>query len=536
MIDQVAARRAVANVASRGDTDVFPFPFENYMFYDRIDEVADLIVQMGRDVTAARTTHPIENYSTLANVSYGGFRWVTQIDPVWNAFFLGSVLKFAPEFEAARLPPSDQTVFSYRYDSTGPSDQLFGDSAWASFQAATREKAMTAQYVVAVDIADFYSRVYHHRIENAMLSAGMDEASARQVISLLSSLSAGTSYGLPVGGPAARILSELALNRTDRLINSASGIGTFARYADDYRFFANDLSTAHRSVGFAAEILLRNEGLSLQKSKTRIMSADEYLETLDPLNPPAGTTGDFMRLHIHFDPYSTTAEADYEEIKSQLNRFDILGLLGAELRKGQIHTSLTKRLLSAISLLDSDLREQALLSLSESFSTLSPVMPQVLMALRKGLIGLDDDFAAKIHARVRALVDNGSYIANVDLNVNYIVRLLSDRRTAENEKILTRLFTASHGFTGRRSPCIRRDIVVAMANWRNLPWLSNLKNDALTEEPWVRRAFIATTPLLLEEGRHWYRNISRFLAPIDRLVHEWVLAKHGSDANWTIPS
>lgn len=524
------------NVATRGDTDVFPYPFENYVFFDEEDAIVGILNDLAADLPEARRTYPIISFSTLTSVSHGGFRWVTQIDPIWNAFLLGSVLASASALEAARVPVEESIVFSYRYAPSASGDRLFRDSAWTEFQQATREQAVASEYVVAVDIADFYARLYHHRVENALTEVGYSEPSARHIIQVLSALSRNASYGLPVGGPAARLLSELTLNRTDKITWAAGGVGTFARYADDYRFFTRTEAEAHRAVGFISETLLTNEGLTLQKAKTRIMTREEYLDTLDPVDFTPGSTSDFMRLHIHFDPYSPTAETDYEELKSQLNRFDILGLLGSELRKGQVHSALTRRLLNAVAYLDPELREQALLSLSESFGTLAPAMPQTLMALRKGLEGLDDDFAERIHARVRSLIEEGSYVADVDLNVAYIARLLSDRGNIANERTLVGLFSTAHGFTGRTSPCVQRDIVVAMANMRRRHWLSNLKNNVLDSHPWVRRAFIASAPLLMDEGAHWYRNNQRYFAPIDRVVHDWAETKYQADAVWKIPS
>ena len=89
-------------------------------------------------------------------------------------------------------------------------------------------------------------------------------------------------------------------------------------------------------IGLLSEYLLRNEGLSLQKSKTRVMTSAEYLSVLDPPEPPRGSAFDFLGLHIHYDPYSATASDDYDRLKENLGRFDILDLLGAELKKGRI--------------------------------------------------------------------------------------------------------------------------------------------------------------------------------------------------------
>src|SRR5208283_2325363 len=94
---------------------------------------------------------------------------------------------------------------------------------------------------------------------------------------LLSRFSGGVSYGLPVGGPAARLLSELLLNRTDRLLLANKII--FCRFVDDYRIFADSRASAYRALLLLSQVLLADEGLTLQRNKTRILSSDEYVAT-----------------------------------------------------------------------------------------------------------------------------------------------------------------------------------------------------------------------------------------------------------------
>lgn len=40
-----AATMAVQNVIKHGDTDIFPFPFENYAFFDKQGDIVDLVVE-----------------------------------------------------------------------------------------------------------------------------------------------------------------------------------------------------------------------------------------------------------------------------------------------------------------------------------------------------------------------------------------------------------------------------------------------------------------------------------------------------------
>jgi hypothetical protein len=107
--------RAIANVTKHGDTDIFPFPIENHVFFDRKDETVSLLLSLDDKFKDRLAQFPPSNHSALAPVGYEGFRWATQLDPIWNLYFLGIVLSIAEEIEAARIPKADNVIFSYRY-------------------------------------------------------------------------------------------------------------------------------------------------------------------------------------------------------------------------------------------------------------------------------------------------------------------------------------------------------------------------------------------------------------------------------------
>lgn len=534
LLDQASVDRAVRNVALWGDTDVFPLPFENHVMHDCGPEVGALLLDVSRDFDSRINSGTLQSYSTLAPVGYVGFRWATQIDPMWNAYLLSLLIQIADSIEATRIEESAGRVFSYRYRAD-PADGLFAQESWKQFQERTRALAEANEYVVAVDIADFYPRIYHHRLENALRYVDKDSTVTRQIMAILNKLSNNTSYGLPVGGPAARILSELVLNRVDRLLLAEEGTSNFCRYADDYRFFVPDMKSAYHVLGFVSEKLLRNDGLSLQKNKTRIMTSAEYLSTLDPPDAPLGSAARFLGVHLHFDPYSATAEEDYERLKAQIDEFDILALLRAEMNKGRIHSALTRRLIASLGYLDETPRRQAVLSLLENIETLAPVVPQVMMALRAATDNIaDPDFTEQVHRSIRDLISQSHYLARLDLNLAYMIRALAGAQSEPSEQLLIRLFKDSVGFGNGPAPIIQRDIMLILARWRAGYWLSDQKNYMSTAHPWVRRAFLVASYALGDEGRHW-RDANRPLeGTFDRVVRDWI-ARRTQDSSWVVP-
>lgn len=297
--------------------------------------------------------YPPVNEGALAPVGYSGFRWATQLDPLWNVYFLGIVLSIANKIEDARIPTSQNCILSYRYMWNEQTADIFDtDKNWKKFITISLEQAKKYKYVVACDISEFYARLSHHRLENALKHLDLKNDIPFRIMTFLGNFSNTDSFGLPVGGPAARILSELVLNQIDLLLRS-EGI-KFCRFADDYHFFAQTQEECYDIIIYLSEKLLVNQGLQLQKSKTKIMSGPEFIAT-SPLNievddEKAATqirsiqhqAKSILQISLRFDPYSDTADDDYEALKKELTQFDIFTLLKSELSKSRIHISLAK--------------------------------------------------------------------------------------------------------------------------------------------------------------------------------------------------
>ena len=143
----------------------------------------------------------------------------------------------------------------------------------------------------------------------------------------------GTSYGLPIGGPSSRIMAETVINQIDHLMY-ARGIDC-CRFVDDFHIFAKSEEDAYQSLQHLTELLIMNQGLSLQKSKTRVMTGAEFTSTFPPhLIPGAIASTDRERLFtidLNYGPYSPTAATDYSTLKTSLSSIDFLTLLDDEM-------------------------------------------------------------------------------------------------------------------------------------------------------------------------------------------------------------
>ena len=310
--------RAIRNITKFGDTDIFPFPVENQVFFDRKGEIVTLLQGIFDYFDASLIRYAPINSNSLVPVTYTGFRWATQVDPVWNAFLLALVLNVADYIERSRIPRKDERVFSYRYKWNDETSEIFDrEYNYKTFMEASIAQACLCEFVVTCDISEFYARVNHHRLENALKHVRAPGSQPKMIVDLVSSFSEPYSFGMPVGGPSARILSELLLNQIDRLLVSSNV--NFCRFADDFHIFCNSRQEAYTQLVYLSQILLENQGLQLQKSKTRIMTASEFLST-NPLSQKESQADEqarsLMQFSVRFDPYGADAAEKYEALRN----------------------------------------------------------------------------------------------------------------------------------------------------------------------------------------------------------------------------
>lgn len=529
-----ALQQAVLNVAKLGDTDVLPLPPENHLFFDRAADVKAALVGLESNFLEQLNTRSPINHTALAPLGYTGFRWVTQIDPLWNAYLLACMTQLAPALEEARLPREAEVVYSHRFEPNPEDGSLFWRGGYQSFLERGDLLAEQHDYVVTLDIADFYGRVYHHRIENELRFIDSTSHLPSHVTRLLQAFSNGNSYGLPVGGPAARIISEAVLNSTDQLLHSMPDSFVFIRYADDYRIFVNSLNDAHRAIGMLSEKLLRNEGLSLQRSKTRILTKHDYLGSRPATEPRPGSAAKFLSLQLHFDPYSPTAEQDYEQLKDQLAEFDVLELLRHELDKGQVNTAVTRRLLATLKHLEEPTKSHAVASLMENVETLAPVFPNVMRAIAQVYDDITDATRTMVTSELTEMIRSGHHIARVETNLAYMLRVLSRDPATAVTRFLVQLLPGVHSHSTGPSPLIQHDLLLILANRGARYALHDMKPSYHTSHAWVKRAFLMSSYFLGDEGRHWRQSVSASLDAFDVLVRDW-MGQRVQDNGWSIP-
>ncbi len=525
-------KAAIKNIETYGDTDIFPYSFERYIFHDQPGLLHGVLEWLHADFDAQLATNAPENINTLAPVGYTGYRWATQIDPLWNAYYLSLVIDMGPAIEAARIPVSENSVFSYRFITPTSDGGIFDANVnWRAFMEKSQEAAADFPFVLVCDISDFYSRIYHHRIENALKWLNTKNDTVKRIVDVLKTFSGTVSYGLPVGGPASRLLAELSLNSVDKLLRG-EGI-RFCRFVDDYRIFCSSKEEAYQRLIFLSEKLF-NEGLSLQKAKTRILTSKEFLdetkllvkaEQIDEEN--LSEEDKLLKLSVHFDPYSDTRVDDYENLKEQVSKVDVAGILGRELEKTRIDPIVTKQAISVIRVLEPEAQKDIIESLLqiENLHTLAPVFPRLMTVLRGLYSELGEGTQSVIDSGLTALVKAESHIIQVDLNLAYAIQVLRQRCTQKTETLFVQIFRKS------TSPLVRREIIIAWGGWQHNHSLTDLKKSFSALSKWERRAFIVGSYILTDEGKHWRTHNRESFDPLERLVRDWFGNRKNTNPN-----
>lgn len=471
-------RRATADIGANGDNDTLPFDVDVHFIKETQEPLANLAYVYFQDLERLNKKqvkdfiNSMEVFSERLLVPTGaaGFRITTKIHPFWNLYLNGLGVAIAEAHEPLR---SDR-AHSYRYAQQG--DKLFDRaSSWRAFREACIaecERQGEGIVVVQTDISSFYEHVYHHRIENCvddLFPSGSKVAT--QVDRLLSKLSAGRSFGLPVGGQCSRILAELVLSAIDRRLTDA-GI-KWHRYVDDFVLVTTSQAGAYRALAILSHSLA-DYGLTLNRTKTTILTGKHFCDYVRTQLGGAGDEATKLReIDLHFDPYSDTCVEDYEELKKTVGSLEVRTLLDLELNKGQPDTFLVAQIGRtlkyhspgiALQLCGALLAPTNLHAFRASWSTIM----RGISAVRA-----DETFAEifdGIDDLLDAIPEHSNHLLLAEASCLHYLRAIRFRRTDARGRYVASLYSATPSQT------VRRACVDCWRRWKDRPSFQSVRN------------------------------------------------------------
>jgi hypothetical protein len=172
-------KRAIQHIATFGDTDVFPHPIETSFLVEREEAIAKELSQLDLD-----NFEPAQAIETISPKSRWGFRIVHQLPLLETLLFTAAAVEVGADLENVKRPVNEFGPFGYRFDTGKTEASLFvSDRSYKDWLEWQKQQLLSSNYkhVVATDIADFYQRIYLHRIEN-ILDVATDQKGVKSFI------------------------------------------------------------------------------------------------------------------------------------------------------------------------------------------------------------------------------------------------------------------------------------------------------------------------------------------------------------------
>jgi hypothetical protein len=233
---------ALNHALNVGDTFALPSPFEFSAMNHDWSNLLDYLQHV--DVTNWQAR---PHRAVLAPKGKYAFRVITQLDPLDFIFYGALVREIASDIESTRIPVDQNIVFSYRV-SVNQGGRLFNPAiGYEEFRTRAKELLETepaVTHVVVADIADFYNRIYVHRLENALQTTTANPSHIAAITKLLSAWNGTETFGIPVGSEPSALLAEITISDIDEAL-LANGV-RFVRFNDDYRLFCDSHTDAYR--------------------------------------------------------------------------------------------------------------------------------------------------------------------------------------------------------------------------------------------------------------------------------------------------
>ena len=303
----------------------------------------------GLDLDVYKPHKPLRVFAPKSRAS---IRVVHLLHPEDLILYSALVLIVKDDLEAARISRRAQRVFSYRADSQNLNRFYDSRGAYDSYLDQLRKKARKTNtfFVAIADIADFYPRIYQHRLENVIETSATTQRGievARVLVKkLIANLMGGNSYGIPVGPYASRVLGEATLIDVDAHLQS-NGVD-YVRWVDDYNIFCRSEYLAQSTLFDLGEWLFSNHGLTLQASKTKILPVSRYLSEVIATPEDALTDRDrviaILREATDELEYGDEGEHEGEEFDEALVQEYLEILQGLDL-KGMLEDSISDQAL-----------------------------------------------------------------------------------------------------------------------------------------------------------------------------------------------
>ncbi len=522
---------AKAHIEGFYDSDFFPKLSEYEALWSQWSEV--------RTFLSATNVEKLSNNpprSMAAPKARGGYRIVHQLEPLDAIVYTALAHLVADNVENARSPTSAKNVFSYRISLT--KGGFFGKgNGYAEFVSQCQALAATYGAVLVADIADFYNRIYLHRLTNNVSLANPNLAgTARSIEQFLLRLNSNSSQGVPVGPAASIVMSEAVLSDVDEFLRTKGF--PYCRYVDDLRVFGSDrrrLEVVHEEL---VVHLYESQRLQLNNSKTGVMDSSDfvvrYLESPDKheqrellglVQPFLGYADSYTESDIdELRKYFLGSEPDTSDGQKPKAEWQYLDLFMDSRLTGYVQWELVGRVLRlalASDIPDLGLTRYALrqarrlkivdltpLVLS-NFERLSSAIPEVFLFL--AAIATEDWIRENVSS-LRAIASSDLAYRSAFVRHWFYWFIAGNRACFEDRELNSQMWNVA--------PIEFR--AKAAATLGNVAWLRGQKSALTNFGRWDRRAILAASRIMSRDERTAWLGSIQSADPMENWIIGWV--------------
>lgn len=507
-LQENSIRWAIKHIQKFHDTDLFPLPREFELIFSKIDEFVNIVKNI--DLGSFNWSSSRRFIVPKAELSY---RVVTQLSPIDSVFLAALIYEIGSQIEAKRVPLASKKVFTYRFEPTSEGYLYRKESAWTEYWTESLSKINNYQFVTYLDIADFYNQIYHHTIENQLINCGIENQKIKLIMNLLNSTTKRVSRGVPIGPYSTHILAEMSLIPIDRSLILRGY--NFIRFADDYLIFTNSIQKAKAAVYEFAEILDKEQRLSIQSQKTRIFNKDEFIPYANakvadqPLNRKEEAIIELIKVKAGSDPYApiNLFSLNKRELKI-IGKDKLTSLIESYLNEDEIDFVRIRWIYRRLRQLGTpNLVNFTILN----FEKLLPALNDICHYLLSASDSYSEDWK-EIGEKAFRLFELPIIRSNEYFQIAIVNLFSSNVKMNHFDKLLS-----LYKFSGES---IKRKIILMANELEAEPWIREQKENIGQMNEWTKRAFyLAISKLPKEEQKFLIRGIKTTLTPENYLEH-----------------
>jgi hypothetical protein len=346
LITKETVKLALEHITNFGDTDLFPPATEIDFFLKNQKDCVNTLKKIDQSIL----NNSYVSWALPSREVFFSFgqkpRVATQLPFLLTLYTTIHAFFLKDKIELIRLQKFDNCVFSYRSKLRKKNQMFSNNYGWNAFLDQQKKFYKDYQWVVSLDIAQFYSSIRKYHLNKIIKNFKLDKLDKRR-IDYFFETTKGDFYGLPVGGDYSRLLAETTLYQIDTFIHKNDW--KFCRFVDDYRIF---FSNEQKAMSGSYKIIeaLSDEGFQVNSTKLQIekiiyKKVNKNLNTNLTLKLNNGKNSS-----IFFDPYSELVITKFKELKSITLNSNLLNLINLELEKIVPHIMSLKICISALAI------------------------------------------------------------------------------------------------------------------------------------------------------------------------------------------